>query len=160
MSQQERAQSLVDSLASDLELEGLAFDEQNRIVLQIGEEHLVTLALDGQDPDSLYLFAAITAASPEAPDPLWRALKANYLWGESAGATFAVEPETGVLVLHRRLDLTRLDYPAFHTALERFADLAAAWESESDKDRPAGTKEEQSATDAAAELSRNFNLLG
>ena len=151
------AEALLASLGEDLDLEGLAFDEQGRVLLTIDGEQLVTLALDAEDPDALYLFSAIVPASPETPDLLWRALKANYLWEGAAGATLAVEPEAGVLVAHRRLALPGLTYPDFHQAVRLFAELTAAW-GEAGDDTP-GDDAEHAQGDAAAELTRNFNRL-
>ena len=171
------AEALLASLGEDLGLEDLAFDEQGRILLTIDEQQLVTLALDAEDPDALYLFSAIVPVSPETPGLLWRALKANYLWEGTAGATLAVEPEAGVLVAHRRLALPGLTYPDFHQAVRLFAELTAVWGEAGNRaagdDTPgddtaggdtaggdtAGDDAEQAPGDAAAELTRNFNHL-
>ena len=162
MTSPEVAEAFLASLGEDLGLEGLAFDEQGRILLAIDGQQLVTLALDAEDPDALYLFSAIVPASSETPGLLWRALKANYLWDGTAGATLAVEPETGLLVAHRRLVLPGLTYPDFHQAVRLFAELAAAWGAAGDRapgDDTTGDDAEQAQGDAAAELTRNFNRL-
>ena len=172
MTSQEVAEALLASLGEDLGLEDLAFDEQGRILLTIDGQQLVTLALDAEDPDALYLFSALVPASPETPGLLWRALKANYLWDGTAGTTLAVEPETGLLVAHRRLALPGLTYPDFHQAVRLFAELTAVWGAAGDRSQGDNTPDDDTTGDdttgddtghaqgdAAAELTRNFNRL-
>jgi hypothetical protein len=121
------AQALAEGLARALGVEDLAFDpEDGSLTLELDGHILVSIAVDGGG-ETLTLFAPITAERLVDPDLAWRALEANFLWLGTTGATLAVEPSSGQLVLHRRLPLDGLDDPALISALEAFAAQAASW---------------------------------
>ena len=106
----------------------------------------------------LYLFSAIASASPETADLLWRALKATYLWDGTGGTTFAVQPETGAVVAHRRLALTGLSYPEFHGAVRHFVEPTAAWGAAGEQaPEGPGQGEEHAQGGGAADLTRISN---
>ncbi len=55
------------------------------------------------------------------------AMEANFLYQGTGGATLALDPQTGHLVIQKYNWLERLDAETAFTTLERFADIAATW---------------------------------
>ncbi|HMR29663.1 MAG TPA: type III secretion system chaperone [Geminicoccaceae bacterium] len=124
------AQVLASGLGRSLGLDGLAFDpDDGTLTLELDDSVLVSVGVDGGG-ETLTLFAPLTAGPFTRSDLVRRALEANFLWRRTGGATLAIEPESGQLVLHRHLALAGLQVPAFATALEGFAGQAAAWSAE------------------------------
>jgi hypothetical protein len=113
---------LVDIIVSELGaatgLEDFALDDDGTATLEFdGSE--VCLAGDSEG-ESITLFAPVKAGDDAST--LRRALSANFLWRETSGATFALEPSSGRLALQLRLPLVGVDYPRFAAILEEFLD--------------------------------------
>jgi len=123
------ARALAEDLARALGVDGLAFDEDGTLTLELDDRILVCAALE-HGGEALTLFAPVTAGPLADPGLTRRALEANFLWRGAGGATLAVEPGSGQLALLRRVPLAGLGYPAFAELLEAFADQAAAWADE------------------------------
>lgn len=124
------AQALADGLGRSLGLDGLAFDaDDGTFTLELDDRTLVSIAVD-RGGDALTLYAPVTATPLAEPHLVRRALEANFLWRRTGGATLAIEPGSGQLVLHARLQLSGLQVPAFARALEGFAEQVASWSAE------------------------------
>ena len=124
------AQALAEGLGRSLGLDDLAFDpDDGTLTLELDDSTLVSVGVD-RSGETLTLFAPLTADPLTEPDFVRRALEANFLWRRTGGATLAIEPGSGQLVLQVRLALAGLQVPAFATALEGFAEQAAAWSAE------------------------------
>jgi len=124
------AQALAEGLGRSLGLDGLAFDpDDGTLTLELDDRTLVSVGID-RGGQTLTLFAPVTAGPLTEPDLVHHALEANFLWRGTGGATLAIEPGSGQLVLQARLALAGLQIPAFATALESFAEQAASWSSE------------------------------
>lgn len=121
------AQTLVEGLGRTLGLDGLALDpDDGTLTLELDDSHLVSVGVD-RSGEAVTLFAPLTVGPVTEPDLVRHALEANFLWQRTAGATLAIEPGSGQLVLHLRLALAGLQVPAFAAALAGFAEQAASW---------------------------------
>jgi hypothetical protein len=112
---------LLVTLGRDLGLENLTLASDDTLTLRFDERVMALLAVQEQE-GTLLLLAPLPV--PDAAG-MRQALLANFLWRETAGATLALEPETGQLALQQRLPLQGLDYPTFSAAIEVFVDMAA-----------------------------------
>ena len=120
------ADRAVKGLGEALEIANLSLDEGGRCRLSIdGGAVVVDL---GHDPASgvIELAAALPAADPVEAQ-LARLLRANFNWRGTEGATFAIEPESGALVLQRRLTASEVDNGGLTAALEALVAAAASW---------------------------------
>lgn len=141
MEPSQQAQTLAKELAADIGLSELAFDEDNKIVLLIDGGKVLNILADDQT-GGLVLFMRIGTEVAATPETSNIALRANFAWLETRGATLAIEPAGGRLVLQHQLPLHDLDYPRFRSAIERFLETADYWsaiatDSAADQEQPA-----------------------
>lgn len=123
----EQAELLVAELAAAIGLPGLTFREDGTLVLQIGDDLLLFLGVEGSG-DALTILAPLPdSAGPKPPDLLERMLAANFMWRETGGATLAVDGQGGPVTVMRRLPLQGLAFPAFRAAMEDLVTTAQAW---------------------------------
>lgn len=116
---------IVAELAASLGLEG-GLDEERKLVLLVEDRWLVTLAAE-PDEGGLVLFAKVADAAPENAPGLRALLEVNFLWQASGGATLAIEPESGALVLHRRLEAQGSSVLRLRAALEDILRATQTW---------------------------------
>ena len=129
MDSRARAQELIEAVAGDIGIEGMDFDEAGLIDLHIADGLILTLACLPAET-ALLLVGNVGGPLELLDRPTILALLAhNADELATTGATMAVEPGTGHVVLQRRLDLTTLDYAAFTAALQAFMAAQESWSS-------------------------------
>jgi hypothetical protein len=104
---------LIEHFARTLGIEGLAFDEDGIIELEVGESIAITIGIDEQE-EVLFLVSEVFAqAASLAPAILRRLLITNGRLAAGQGPSFAIMPEVGSLLLQQRIPLAGLSYPDF-----------------------------------------------
>ena len=117
---------LLERFGKDTGLGKLALDEADTCSFLVDEMKvsLTHIAEGGH----LLCFADVGALSAEVdPAFLLAALKANYLFRGTGGATLAVSPDASTLFLNQSLLLESLSYDDFLQALSDFVDTLAEW---------------------------------
>jgi hypothetical protein len=123
----ERYQALLDELGRRISRPGLEVDEYGRCTLNVGEDFQLTLYYD-EPTQAITVFSGL--AQLPARDIAARALqllRANVFWSETSEATLSLDPESGVVVLARRLPEKGLDYTTFEESLLTFIAAAKTW---------------------------------
>ena len=96
--------------------------------LDVDGQTVILQLAGGRDGDILLMRADLGETAPDRRDSLAvAALKANWLYQGTGGATLAFNPDDEHLHLHRYDWLDRLDSDKALEALSRFAETAAAW---------------------------------
>ena len=82
-----------------------------------------------QDAGELLLMRAEVGELPEGGEAeiLAAAMKANFLYQGTGGATLAVNPADGMLHVHKYNWMERLDAETVLDAIDKLADTASAW---------------------------------
>ena len=142
----ERVDLVVAELAASLGLDS-GLDEERKLVLLVEDRWLVTLVAEA-DEAGLVLFAKVAAHPPADASGLRTLLEANFLWQATFGATLALEPASGALVLHRRLEVQSLSVLRLRAALADILRAAQTW-ARAAADLTAG-KEQEGAPAASA----------
>lgn len=115
----------VAELGARLGMPGLALGEDGMCILSIDDGALLPTIGYNPRAGTLDVMICMDDAVPSGRQ-LHRLLAANFAWTRSEGATFAVEPASGALVVQRRCgpdDLARGLMPV----LEGLTALAAHW---------------------------------
>lgn len=120
-----RVQYLLKSISHSLGIEGLECEDDGTITITV-DDQLVCLAFNKSD-DGVLLFAPCTDGMLAAPTLLASAMRENFLWKATGGATLAVEPTSGQLVVQQNISLMGLDYPKFAEHLEGFLAVVEKW---------------------------------
>ena len=94
----------------------------------------VAMEIDGvdvvlQDAGELLLMRAEVGELPEGGEAeiLAAAMKANFLYQGTGGATLAVNPADGMLHVHKYNWMERMDAETVLDAIDKLADTASAW---------------------------------
>ena len=104
--------------------------------LEPDESHMVHLGADGTaltivgEPETrmVVLFSEIGDLPLEGREAFYeQALKANWLFQGGAGASLAINPESGVLALNRALPMDSLDGESFVAAVRNFLAVLVQW---------------------------------
>ncbi|MDR3077132.1 MAG: type III secretion system chaperone [Planctomycetota bacterium] len=118
---------LLDELAHRLGLGALSLDAANPLSLCFDGKYVVTL---NHDPDDRTLILSGAAGPAEAgPETLRNLLQESCLGARTGGAAFGLSPETGELLLWKRLGDEFPDYSAFEAELNNFLAQLAHWRS-------------------------------
>lgn len=118
MTSKENAQQLLNYISEILGCASLAFDEENKLELSIDEE-MGAIFYFSEETSSLVLSVLVGRVDPEDGDLLYDLLCGNYMWGFSGSGNIGIDRETGILSIHRLVELP-VDEPAV------FADIFAA----------------------------------
>ena len=118
--------NLLERFGKDTGLGVLSLDESNTCTFLVDDMKMSFMHV--AEGDHLLLFAE----AGEIPDEgraalLLSALRANYLFRGTAGATLAVRPDSPTLFLNRSLRLEPLSYEEFVQALSDFTNALAEW---------------------------------
>jgi hypothetical protein len=120
------APDLLAELAQRAKIAGLAFNAAGRARIQVEDELALELEHDSA-ANHLHAYAVVGYAKGAHREELYaHLLTMNLFCRQTLGATLALDPATGELLLCRALDLTVVDYPAFERALDDLATAAAA----------------------------------
>ncbi len=121
-----RAEALVAELGQQLGIEGLVLDERGTCTLAINEGAVIVTLGHNPRTGSIDLMACLDEVEPSTTQ-LVRVLGANFGWLETAGATFALEPGSGALVLQGRCLGPALDHGGLRRAVETLVATADGW---------------------------------
>ena len=115
-------EDLVEALGKRLEIE--IEDSGGAVAMEIDGTNVVL-----QDAGELLLIRAEVGEIPEGgkAEILASAMKANFLYQGTGGATLAVNPADGMLHVHKYNWMERLDAETVLEALDKLADTANAW---------------------------------
>jgi len=113
---------IVEALGKRLEIE--IEDAGGAVAMEIDGTNVVL-----QDAGELLLLRAEVGEIPEEgkAEILASAMKANFLYQGTGGATLAVNPADGTLHVHKYNWMERIDAEAVLDALDKLADTASAW---------------------------------
>ena len=121
-----RAEALVADLGQQLGIEALALDERGTCTLAIDEGAVIVTLGHNTRTGSIDLMVCLDEVEPSTTQ-LVRVLGANFGWLETAGATFALEPGSGAMVLQRRCHGPELDHGGLRRAVEALVATADGW---------------------------------
>jgi hypothetical protein len=121
-----RAEALVAELGQQLGIEALALDKRGTCTLAIDEGALIVTLGHNARTGSIDLMVCLDEVEPSGLQ-LVRILGANFGWLETAGATFALEPGSGALVLQRRCLGQELEHGGLRRAVEALVATADGW---------------------------------
>ena len=118
--------TLLERFGNDTGLGRLELDEADSYTFLVDEMKISLMHV--AEGGRLLLFADV-AELPEAglSGMLLAALRANYLFRGTSGATLAVRPDSSMLFLNRSLILDGLSYEDFVQALSDFTNTLAEW---------------------------------
>ena len=117
---------LLERFGKDTGLGKLALDEAGTCSFLVDEMKVSLMHI--AEGGHLLCFAEVGALSAEVgPAFLLAALKANYLFRGTGGATLAVSPDASTLFLNQSLLLESLAYNDFVQALSDFVATLAEW---------------------------------
>jgi hypothetical protein len=121
-----RADTLIAELGAKLGLAAMALDETGNCSLSI-DGGAVTVRISFREETGMFDFTTRLEHLTPKPAHLARALGLNFCWQANGGATFALDPLSGRLVLGRRCPATDLDLAGLNTVLEKLVGHALAW---------------------------------
>ncbi len=121
-----RAEALVAELGQQLGIKGLALDRRGSCTLAIDDGAVIVTVGHNARTGSIDLMICLDEVEPSGTQ-LARVLAANFGWLDTAGATFALEPGSGALVLQRRCIGPELDHGGLHPVLAGLVATAEAW---------------------------------
>lgn len=104
MTIRENAQQILDGLAETLQCGPLAFDDANKIDFGIDDDMGAIIYLS-EDTSSLVVSIIPGRVDPDDTGLLYDILCGNYMWGFSAGGNMGIDRETGLLSIHRLIEL-------------------------------------------------------
>ena len=121
-----QADALVSELGEQLGIAGLALDESGSCTLAI-DDGAVVLSL-GHNPGASSIDLMICLDDIDTTRlQLRRVLLANFGWLTTAGASFALEPMSGALVLQRRCTAADLGHGGLRAVVESLVGSAEGW---------------------------------
>ncbi len=120
---------LLDGLGIRTGISNLALNEEGRCFIGEGGDHVIDLFFDEGEDEAFITIASVINALEHA-DPtsfLTEALRANFHWRGTQGATLSLGPEDHVL-LHRHIPLEEdFELQDFIQAIDSFIDVTKAW---------------------------------
>lgn len=119
-----QADALITELGETLGIVGLALDDGGSCTLFIDDGAVIVSIGHNAAAKTIDLMVCLDAVEPGSA-PLNRLLQANFAWRGSLGATFAIEPASGALVLQRRV--TAADAGELRQTLEDLVAAAESW---------------------------------
>lgn len=126
MTPREQVDHVLAAFGDTVGLERLALDEAGMGALFI-DETAVNLEVDEAE-SRLLLYAGLGVPEGDPAATHIALLEANLFWQGTGGATLALQPETGVVLLVQALPTAGLDPVGFETALQTFVEVAETWE--------------------------------
>jgi hypothetical protein len=141
---------LLKQLGDDTGLGELTLDEAETCTILVDEMKVSMIHII--EGNRLLLFAEVGELAEEmCPALALAALKANYLFRGTGGATLSVNPETSMLCLNQSFLLEPIEYEVFIEIINGFVDTLAQWKSLLADYRPAPT-----ASDEKEAIPSNF----
>lgn len=125
MTIRENAQAVMDRLAATLQCGPLAFDDEGRIDFGVDADMGAIIYLS-EEMRCLVVSVIAGRVDPDDAGLLHDLLCGNYMWGFSGGGNMGIDRATGLLSIHRLVELP-LDVEADPAAFEDiFAALVGA----------------------------------
>ncbi len=125
MTIRENAQAVIDRLAATLQCGPLAFNADDRVEFGLDEDMGAIIYLS-EETQSIVVSVIPGRVGDDDADLLFDLLCGNYMWGFTGGGNMGVDRATGLLSIHRAVELP-LDLAADPTAFEDvFAALVGA----------------------------------
>jgi hypothetical protein len=150
---------LIEHFARTLGIEGLAFDADGVIELEVGESIAITIGIDEHE-EALILVSEVfaqTAALP--PAILRRLLITNGRFAAGHGPSFAITPEVGSLLLQQRIPLPGLTYPDFERMWLSFIETQEAATAKLNQLSNAEAVTQDTPPDAELSLEEQYRLF-
>ncbi|MCQ2394921.1 MAG: type III secretion system chaperone [Kiritimatiellae bacterium] len=108
------------------------------------------------ESDELLTWAEAGELPPEGRETLYRTLlEALYMGRATGGSVLSVDPESGMVCLHRSDPLTAMDFERFKEALQKFVNVLEFWRRTLADFRPAA-KEHAEAVQAEPGVEREI----
>ena len=117
---------LLERFGSDTGLGRLDLDEADTCTILVDDMKISIMSI--AEGGHLLLFADVGEIPTEGRAALsLAALRANYLFRGTAGATLAVRPDSTILMLNQSLSLDSLSYEQFVQTLDDFTSTLEEW---------------------------------
>ena len=101
----EHAGIIVKHLSTVLECKEFSFDDQNNIELTLDDDMGVIIHYS-EEANALVVNMLIAPLLNEDSDILYEILCGNYMWGFTAGGNIGIDRESGLLSLHRLIEIS------------------------------------------------------
>ncbi|GHU25964.1 hypothetical protein AGMMS50256_01880 [Betaproteobacteria bacterium] len=121
-----RINDVVNELAARLGLGGKPFDENNPCTLCFDGKYSVSLQADTQDQS--LLLSGLVGPAPRSEEELRELLKSSCLGARTGGCAFGLAPDSGELLLWKRLPDELPDSAALEQALLGFLAQLSHWQ--------------------------------
>ncbi|GHT92668.1 hypothetical protein FACS1894116_03230 [Betaproteobacteria bacterium] len=125
-----RINQVVNELTTRLELGGKPFDENNPCTLCFDGKYSVSLQADTQDQS--LLLSGLVGPTPRSEEELRELLQASCLGANTGGCAFGLAPDTGELLLWKRLPDELPDSAALEQALLGFLAQLNHWQQQTE----------------------------
>lgn len=116
-------------LGEQLGIGALAFDEQGICSLAIDDGRWIVAIGHSAGENSLRLMLCVDERVPDERQA-YRLLAANFAWQDSDGATFALAPDSGALIVQRNVSGDELGAGQLPALLEALVATAERWTAE------------------------------
>jgi hypothetical protein len=121
-----QAEALVSRLGEAIGIADLALDDGGTCTLAIDNGAIIVSLGHNAAAGALDLMTCLDQVEP-TPANLARLLQANFSWRGSGGATFALDPTGGAVMLQRRIADAKATDDELKAALEALVATAEAW---------------------------------
>ena len=121
-----QAQAAVGDLARELGMADASLGEAGHCLLAIDDGAVLVHLGYNPSAGAIDLMICLDEVTP-SPADVARLMTANFAWVESAGATFALEPQSGALVVARRCNAADIGNSGLRRALEALVEVAETW---------------------------------
>ena len=122
----DQVDTLVTRLGEGLGIPDLALDDAGTCTLVIDNGAVIVNLGHNSGAGALDLMTCLDRVEPSSPN-LMQLLGANLGWRATGGATFAVEPTSGAVMLQRRLTANDATDEGLKSALESLIAAAEVW---------------------------------
>ena len=140
-------QALVREFGAKLGAADVKADDEGYVALSF-DDHPVHLQYDAEE-DEIVVFTRLGNVDDDRREEICvTLLGANLFWQGTKGATFSVEPATGVVFLADRRGRAATGIDALNNWLERFLDVAAYWRGRLDLANTGGSLDGDADADA------------
>lgn len=128
---------ILEEMNRRLKTDAFKLDEQRSCRLSVGDGPVVEI-LEFPDQGRVLLYASLGPEPVEGKDEFYRLLmRSMFLFKDTLGCTFALDPETDFICLQRTDYLDRLTPDSFYELFEGFCNLADNWNEMLNGFRPA-----------------------
>lgn len=104
----------------------ISVDSDNRFSLLLDKEYTITFE-EIEEKNSLYLYSILGNFDLDNSKILSKLLEANLFGLQTANATFSIEPNEQLLILHRHLNSKNIEYREFEAAFLQFFSTVKEW---------------------------------